>query len=181
MDDALLVSKCLDGNQQACKVLFDTYSPGMMAVCMRYFSSRTEAEDALQDGFIKIFQNLHQWNSTGPLPAWIRRVVVNTCLTAIRKKFPAQDFDLSDHHQNLAVNPEIHSQMDYKSILNHLNQMPVGYRTVFNLFVVEGYQYDEIAEMLQIKETTCRSQLFRAKHFLANRLSKEYPELKLSL
>ena len=148
---------------------------------MRYFNSRAEAEDALQDGFIKIFQNLHQWSATGPLAAWVRRIMVNTCLSNIRKKFPETDFDLAEHHQNLTVDPEIVGQMDYQRIRNLLDQMPVGYRTVFNLFVIEGYQYDEIAEMLQIKETTCRSQLFRAKNFLASRLSKEYPEFKLSL
>lgn len=70
---------------------------------------------------------------------------------------------MAEHHQNLTVNPDIISQMDYQRIRSLLDQMPVGYRTVFNLFVIEGYQYDEIAEMLQIKETTCRSQLFRAK------------------
>lgn len=85
MDDAALVRKCLDGDQQACKQLFDAHASSMLSLCMRYFTSKAEAEDAVQDGFIKIFQNLHQWTASGPLAAWVRRIMVNTCLTSIRK------------------------------------------------------------------------------------------------
>lgn len=180
MDDTLLISNCLEGDQRACKVLFDRYAPSMMAVCMRYCVRKEEAEDALQEGFIKIFQNLHSWNGSGPLGAWIRRIIVNTCLTHIRKVFPGVDYDIMDH-QNISVHPDVVSKMDYDAIRALLDDMPVGYRTVFNLSVIEGYEYHEIAQMLQIKEATCRSQLFRAKNFLATKLNNDFPELKLSL
>ena len=181
MDEQLLVKKCLDGNERACKELFDRFAPQMLALCLRYSVSNADAEDSLQDGFIKIFQNLSNWKSTGPLGAWIRRIMINTCLTKMKSNYH-QNTQLTDEEwPEVVQEPEALSNMAYDDIKSIMEGMPVGYRTVFHLNIIDGYSYEEISSMLKITESTCRSQLFKAKHYLAKRIQQLNPSLKLSI
>ena len=181
MDDASLVRDCLSGSEKACKALFDRYAPSMLAMCVRYSSSRPEAEDNLQEGFIKIFQNLEQWKSTGALGAWICRVILNTCLTKIqtsqKEKLSIPDSEVPE----LLSEPEVISSLAYRDIIHLIDTMPLGYRTVFNLHMIDGHSYQEIAGMLQITESTCRSQVLRAKKFLANKITRANSNIKVEL
>jgi RNA polymerase sigma factor (sigma-70 family) len=179
MGEYELVQNCLQGDQRCCKQLYDEFAPAMLGICHRYLSHTAEAEDALQDGFIRIFQNLSSWKQTGSLGAWIRRIIVNTCLTKLQTKNQLVELGPEELFPDISIEPEVLYSLDYEAFENILKTMPSGYRTVFNLVVIEGYSYEEISNLLQIKEVSCRSQLSKAKQFLAKRLQSLYPHLKL--
>ena len=181
MDNKLLASKCLKGDQKACKELYDSYAPSMMAVCQRYCKSQEQAEDCLQDGFIKVFVHLESWNASGDLGAWIRRIIVNTCLSSL-KNAKAQWVNFEDEVvMAVSVECDAVSRLGFQELEELLLNMPIGYRTVFNLHVIEGYGYDEIATMLQITESTCRSQMHKAKNCLAKKITELQPEVKYAV
>ncbi len=180
MDELQLVKRCLDGDEKSCKCLFDKYASQMLALCIRYSDNRTDAEDCLQDGFIKVFQNLNSWKSTGPLGAWIRRIMINTCLTKQTSAYN-QHIQSSEDIPEKYVEPEIVSQLGMIELESLIAQMPSGYRTIFNMSIMEGYSYEEISSMLNVTESTCRSQLFKAKNYLAKRIEVLYPNYKYSL
>lgn len=179
MRELELVQKCLQGDQKSCKQLYDEFAPTMLGICHRYLAHTAEAEDALQDGFIKVFQNLRSWKQTGALGAWIRRIIVNTCLTKLQARNQMLEMGSEDLLPDISIEPEVLFSLDYEAFENILKTMPAGYRAVFNLAVIEGYSYEEISNLLQIKEVSCRSQLFKAKQFLAKKLQSLYPHLKL--
>ncbi|MBK9107233.1 MAG: RNA polymerase sigma factor [Saprospiraceae bacterium] len=174
-----LVKKCLQGDQKSCKQLYDEFAPTMLGICHRYLTRTAEAEDALQDGFIKVFQNLNSWKQTGALGAWIRRIIVNPCLTQLHTKSKLIEIGPEELFPDVSIEPEVLYSLDYEAFENILKSMPAGYRAVFNLAVIEGYSYEEISKLLQVKEVSCRSQLYKAKQFLAKRLQTLYPHLKL--
>lgn len=179
MQEVELVRKCLEGDQKACKELYSSYAPKMLGLCHRYIAHTAEAEDALQEGFIKIFQNLQSWRHSGPLGAWIRRIIVNTCLSKIQAHGPEVLNGSETLVPEIQVEPDIFYSLDYQAFEQILKSMPIGYRTVFNLSIIEGYSYEEIATLLKIKEVSCRSQLHKAKQFLYQRIHSLYPNLKL--
>ena len=181
MDEKKLVAYCLSGDQKACKTLFDLYASSMLALCKRYISNRAEAEDALQDGFIKIFQNLQSWKGERPLAAWIRKIMVNTCLSKI-KTWHYENIEFNDVAiPEMTIEPDAISEIAYHEIETLINELPIGYKTVFNLSIIEGYSYPEIASMLNIKEVTCRSQLMKAKNYLAKKIIQINVSLKYSI
>lgn len=146
----------------------------MFRICLRYSNSRTEAEDTLQEGFIKIFRDLHQFSSSGPLGAWMRKVMVNTALQEIRKRkhlFPT--IDISQLQQQFRTEEDIHSNLHAQALTKMVQSLPPGYRAVFNMYVVEGYSHKEIAEKLAISISTSKSQLFKAKAALKVILEKK--------
>jgi RNA polymerase sigma factor (sigma-70 family) len=172
MTDQELATKCMAGNAEAQKELWKLYSRKMMAVCMRYCGDRNDAEDVLQEAFIKVFQRIHQWQGSGPLGGWIRTVVVNTNLTFLRdRKKKLAERDIDDQVAVSDVEPNAFDQLSAESLLVLISKMPEGYRTVFNLFAVEGFGHKEIAEMLAISENTSKTQFLKAKAWLKKRLS----------
>ena len=179
MQEAELVKKCLSGDQKACKELYLGYAPGLLSLCHRYFNHTAEAEDALQEGFIKVFQSLETWKGTGPLGAWIRRIVVNTYISRLQSQYYLSTQLGEEYIPEVHNDPDIFNQLQYDELEKIIKDMPVGYRTVFNLCIIEGYSYEEVSNMIQIKEGTCRSQLHKAKNYLAKRLQRIHPELKL--
>ncbi len=181
MEESVLVRQCLDGSERACKELFDRHSATMFAICMRYSDNQADAEDNLQDGFIKVFQNLQNWRSTGPIGAWIRKIMINTCLTRQKSAYKMYVQSTYDDIPEPGINPEVLSQIGIHEIETLIQTMPSGYRTVFNLNIIEGYSYEEISGMLNVTESTCRSQLFKAKNFLAKKIEALNPKIKLSL
>ncbi|MFY8136857.1 MAG: RNA polymerase sigma factor [Flavobacteriales bacterium] len=174
MSDQELVSLCRNGNREAQKELFGRYAGKMMTVCRRYFSNKEEAEDILQEGFIKVFERLHQWQGTGALGGWIRTVMVNTALTHIRSQKKWKDtIDIEHADQIDAGSISGLEQLQAEEILAIIDQMPTGYRTVFNLFAVEGYGHKEIGEMLGISENTSKTQFLKSKEWLKKTLAEQ--------
>lgn len=167
-----LVRSCLEGSEQGFKALFDMFAPTMMAVCTRYAIDKCEAEDWMQEGFIKAFNNLGSFKFEGSFEGWLRRIMVNTALKHLNK--PSRKIHQTELDQFLdtGYNGEILSTLAVEEIINVVNQLPEGYKTVFSLSVIEGYNHKEIAEKLGITESTSRSQLVKAKKALKNKLHK---------
>ena len=154
-------------NANAQQLLYNRFSPKMLGVCYRYAMNKDDAEDMLQEGFIKIFSLLHQYKNEGSLEGWIRKIIVNTCINFIKKYKKFNDtIDISNAS-------EIHSHQDFipslvqaKDIIESIRLLPIGYRTVLNLYAIEGYSHIEISNLLDIEEATSRSQYSRAKKML---------------
>ena len=174
MSDSELVSECLKGKSSAQRTLFQLHSGKMFAVCLRYMGSTMEAEEVLQESFIKVFEKLKQWKGDGPLGGWIRTIVVNTALTRLKnnKKFRL-DKNI-DEAVALSDNGEDQLQaLQAEDLMKLIAQMPDGYKMVFNLFVVEGYGHKEIAEVMGISESTSKTQFLKGKNWLVKRINEQ--------
>lgn len=171
MDYKNLIHSCNKGNQISQRKLFEIFAPKMLGVCMRYFTSKQEAEDILQEGFIKVYTNLHNYNFKGSFEGWIRRIMVNTALDTIRKNMKYRD-DVELNSVDFKVTAEAHivENISKDELLVLIHELPPGYRAVFNLFAIEGYSHKEIAAMLEISENTSKSQFSRAKNLLRKKL-----------
>ena len=173
MDEKTLVKECLKGSSIAQKELFEKYAPKMMFVCHRYLKETSEAEDALQEAFIKVFHSLAKYQHEGSFEGWIRRVVVNCCLDILRKrKQHVADRSLDDVDYMLSSSELASDKIEADDLLKLIHEMPKGYQAVFNLFAIEGYSHKEISELLGVSEDTSKSQYFRARAFLKKRLDK---------
>ena len=167
MTEAELIKACRVQDPLAQRKVYETYSPKMLGVCRRYLKRAEDAEDALVEGFCKVFTNIKQYTGNGSFEGWIRRIVVNECL---KNAFEIQEhFDLRD-------NQNVVAELAAQDILRLLDQLPNGYRTVFNLYVIEGYKHREIADLLNISINTSKSQLILAKKRLQQLLlENNYP------
>jgi RNA polymerase sigma factor (sigma-70 family) len=173
MDDKTLVTECAKGNSRAQRALFDKFDPKMLAVVMRYLRNMDEAEDTLQDGFVKIFQKIGEFKMEGSLEGWIRRIMVNTALDMLRKnKKLLGDTQLDDVSYKIAFEDHGFEDMNLQHLLRMIDALPDGYRVVFNMFAIEGYSHKEIADTLGVTENTSKSQYSRARAFLRNQLEK---------
>ena len=173
MDDTSLVNECLKGNSKAQKALFDKFAPKMLSVCLRYMKNPEKAEDALQDGFIKVFVNLLNYKNSGVLEGWIRRIIVNTCLDELKKnKKLLLNISVEEVEYKLESNDFVQEQMMADDLMKLIQNMPAGYRVIFNMFAIEGYAHQEIATQLGISESTSKSQYLRARAYLKNRIDK---------
>lgn len=171
MTEDELIKACIDNNSRAQKTLFETYSPRLMGVCMRYAEDRDAAQDMLQDGFIKIFQKLSAYKGSGSFGGWAHRTMVNTCLDAIRKnsKFKYA-VDIEDAEHLVQIKETAYSDIRTKELLKLIQALPEGYKVVFNMFAIEGYGHKEIAEELDIAENTSKSQYRKARLWLQREL-----------
>ena len=166
-DYSQLIKNCLKGKAAAQQQLYDEFASAMLGVCYRYTKSLQDAEDVLQDGFIRVFKFLEQYNQEGELGAWIRRIMVNTALNYLKKSKKYQHdllFDKTEMHAINTDNPEV--LLNAKELAELIRQLPTGYQTIFNLYAVEGFSHVEIGQMLGISENTSRSQYMRARHLL---------------
>lgn len=168
-----LIRGCLDGKRDAQKQFYEYLAPKMMGVCLRYAGSVEMAEDFLQEGFIKVFANLKSFRSEGSIEGWVRKVMVNTALEILRKNDVLKHsadieaaYSLSDDY------PDAFRLLTAEELLKHIQALPAGFRTVFNLFAIEGYTHQEIAEMMGISEGTSKSQYSRAKAWLQKRIGE---------
>ncbi len=186
-DDKELAKACASGNRDAQEELYNKYASKMFALCLRYAREHTEAEDFLHEGFIKVFSTIHQWKGKGSLESWMRRVFINVILEKLRANKhnvysfssyqTASAFDDEEESTELNVpapDPDIISQLSEKEIIQLIQRLPDGYRTVFNLYVIEGFSHKEIAEMLGISEGTAKSQLSRAKSLLRKWIEEQF-------
>ena len=175
MDEEQLVRKCLEKDTLAQKQLFEFYSRKMMGVCLRYAQDGEEAQDVLQMGFIKVFEKLNMYNFKGSLEGWIRKIIINTALDAIRKnkkfmndvQMDKVDYQLHHHNENAI------EKLSAQDLLKIIQGMPPGFKTVFNMFAIEGYSHKEIAEELNISVNTSKSQYSRARAHLKKILIEE--------
>lgn len=168
MDHYILVKNCLKGKIAAQKQLYDLFASPMLSVCYRYTRSITDAEDVLQEGFVKVFFNLNQYQFKGELGAWIRRIMVTTAINHLKRNARYQsELVYQDEHLH-AVNNEAHPEikMEAKELADLIRQLPPGYQTIFNLYAVEGFNHVEIGKILGIQESTSRSQYARARALL---------------
>ncbi len=167
-----LTKGCQQGCSQAQEVLYSTYSGQMFALCLRYVGDRMEAEDLMVSGFVKVFAKIGQYSGEGSFEGWMRRLFVNECLMALRKKKQATvSLDSACFGQLGAGNGQLpDSQLNADELMALVQQLPEGYRTVFNLYAIEGYPHQEIAAMLNISEGTSKSQLSKARAALQNML-----------
>lgn len=178
MTDEQMVSGCLKGDRIAQKALYQAYARKMMSICMRYASNREQAQDILQDGFVKVFQKMEHFRGEGPLGGWIARTMVNTALDQIRRNKPFEHaLDLTQAEHLHAVDEKVLSRLSTDELMGLIQALPPGYRTVFNLFVIEGYPHKEIGEMLGISENTSKSQFMKARAYLRKLLPKETVDL----
>lgn len=174
MTEYELIERCCEQDAKAQRFLYERYAPKMLGVCRRYISSREDAEDVLVEAMFKVFDNIQAFQAAGSFEGWIRRIVVNESLMFLRKKrLLTVDSDGSELNSMGHATPlSIEHELAAKEILQLLERLPTGYRTVFNLFVIEGYKHIEIAEMLNISINTSKSQLILAKEKMRRELEK---------
>jgi RNA polymerase sigma factor (sigma-70 family) len=169
--EAELVAACRQGNPRAQRVLYDQLAPKMMTVCLRYLRQQEDAEEVLMLGFVKVFRALEQYRHEGCLAAWVRRIMVNTALSYLRAKNPLH-LELEECRYELApVAAQAETDLAAADLLRLVQKLPTGYRTVFNLYAIEGYTHIEIAELLGISEGTSKSQFSKARQQLQRQLA----------
>ncbi len=174
MTEEAILSGCLENEAVAQWELYTRFSPKMLSVCYRFAHNREDAEDMLQEAFIKVFSQIHTFKSTGAFEGWIRRIMVHTCINHLKKnkKF-SESVDII-HATGVQVREEsVPSIVQAKQVVECIRLLPLGYRTVLNLYAIEGYSHKEIAEMLDVEESTSRSQYTRAKQMLEDILIKK--------
>ncbi|GAB7256581.1 RNA polymerase sigma factor [Polaribacter sp. OB-PA-B3] len=159
-----LIKKAIDNNREAQQKLFEQHSPKMLGVCRQYVKDLHHAEDLMLQGFLKVFTNLEKFKHEGSFEGWIRRIMVNTCISYLRKKnlvdLSDEDFVFNDAATESLENTSV------EDIQKLIDKLPDGYKMVFNLFAIEGYKHSEIAKKLDISENTSKSQLFKARKLL---------------
>jgi len=170
-----IIEGCQSNDRDCQKALYDKYAATMLGVCQRFARHNQEAEDMLHDGFIQVFENIDQYNRLGSFGSWVRRLMINTCLNHIRRFSYQKELIGIEEMQMARVDPEVMQQFSEKELLKMIDKLPLGYKHVFNLYAIEGYNHREIAAMLGIEEGTSRSQLLKArkllKKFISNALS----------
>ena len=169
MDEARLVKCCKDNNAAAQKILYTKYVEGMMILCLRYIANHEDAKEVLMDGFLSFFKNIggFKWQGEGSVSAWLKKIIVNQCLLHLRKRhqlFTAQNE--TEHFEHAAYPENILAHINAKEIMGMIHALPDGCRTVFNLYVFEGLNHREIGALLDISESTSKSQLHRARALL---------------
>ncbi|MBU2019320.1 MAG: sigma-70 family RNA polymerase sigma factor [Bacteroidetes bacterium] len=168
-----LIKDCIKGKSRAQRELFDLLSQKMMTVCLRYMQNSEEAEDVFQISFVKVFNSLKDYNQQGSFEGWVRRIFANSCLDQLRKnKKTKNDISLDDVDFRIENNDFILEKMAADDLLKEIQNMPDGYRTVFNMFAIEGFSHKEIADHLGVTESTSKSQYKRARSYLINCLEK---------
>jgi RNA polymerase sigma factor (sigma-70 family) len=174
MTEEAILQGCLKNNAAAQKALYQKYSAKMLVVCYRYGHNREDAEDMLQEGFIKVFSQIHTFENRGALEGWIRRIIVHTCINNLKKnKRFNESVDLI-HANSIQVREDnIPSIIQAKEVVECIRMLPIGYRTVLNLYAIEGFSHKEISSMLDIEESTSRSQYTRAKAMLEDILIRK--------
>ncbi len=173
-----LIQGCIDGNRQMQELLYQKYSSKMYGVCLRYSGNVEDANDLLQEGFVKIFKNLTKFRGDGSFEGWIRRIFVNTSIEHFRKKIKL--YNVTEVQENTIEDYDLNilDTLAEKDIISLVNELSPGYKTVFNMHVIEGYSHKEIADVLGITEGTSKSQLARAKGVLKKSLEKRLDKTK---
>ena len=168
-----LIARSKENDRKAQQGLFDFLAPKMFAVCLRYVGDRDTAQDILQDGFITLFAKLESFSGEGSFEGWARKIFVNTALMYLRKTDALKlSTDIEEARSLSSEDPSALQKIGYQELLRLIAELPPGFRTVFNMYVVEGYSHKEIGEALGISEVTSRSQLQRARKMLQDKIKE---------
>ena len=178
MIEKQIIEACKRGDRKAQNQIYELYAPTMMSICKRYLRNHETAEDILINAFYKVFSKIDSFDFKGSFEGWIKRIVINECLMELRRnKVQNMTVSLDESYKE----PEVHfdDPLEYEDLIQLLNGLPNGYRTVFNLYVIEGYKHREIADMLGISTNTSKSQLILARRKLQALIKKKY-KIKIS-
>lgn len=170
-----LIARCLDGDTEALNELYNRYSPKLWGICLRYAKNEMAAEDIMQEGFIRIYRYLEYYKGKGSFEGWMRRTMVNTAINFYRKNLRiSQESQFDEAYGVSSSSADAISEISAKELMGLVKEMPDGYRTVFNMYVVDGYSHKEIAKELNISENTSKSQLSRARSILKEKINNLY-------
>ncbi len=175
-----IVEECVSGNVRAQETLYRMLAPKMFGVCLRYAKDTTEAEDNLQEGFIKVFTYIKNFRHEGSLEGWVRKIMVNVSLEKFRKQHfmnPVEDFK---EFESIHFSDDIIEKISAEELIHLIQELPPRYRMVFNLYVLEGMNHKEISEEMQISEGTSKSNLARARDILKRKVIQLYGESETS-
>jgi len=170
--DSALIDACRNRERWAMKHVYEEYFSVMMSVMIRYANSEDHARDLVHDGFVKVFKNIHKYQSGASMYSWIKRIMVNNAIDDIRKQKRRRTDDLDHHYDIKTTAPDAIAQISQKELLGIVQDMPPGYRAVFNLYIIEGYSHAEIGSALGISESTSRSNLVKARKFIKSKVSR---------
>lgn len=175
LDYASLIEGCRSGDRLSQKALYDALSRKMFAVCLRYMGDCEAAEDVLQDGFVTLFSKLDSFSGAGSFEGWARKIFVNTALMSLRRKDVLRNTEEVDAAFGISSeSPTPVQQIGYRELMKLVSELPPGFRTVFNMYVIEGYSHKEISEALGVTEVTSRSQLQRARMLLQDKIKEKH-------
>lgn len=170
-NESALIKRAIKNNREAQHVLFELHAPKMLSVCRYYLKNVQHAEEAMLNGFFKVFSNLKSYKSEGSFEGWVRRIMVRESISMLRKQkkieLPFDEIDIKNEHTN-----SINTDIEVAEIQQHIDTLPEGYKLVFVMYAIEGYKHHEIATMLNISEGTSKSQLFKARKMLQERIRK---------
>lgn len=172
MNDSDLIKGSIAGDPKMQEALYQKYAPKMYAVCLRYAGNNDDAQDLLQEGFIKVFRNLEKYRHEGSFEGWMRRIFVNTSIEQYRRKVHLNSISELEERGIEDASVSVLDQLAERDIVQLVQELSPGYRAVFNLYVIEGYSHKEIAELLSISEGTSKSQLARAKSILQKKVAE---------
>jgi len=180
-----IIKGCLSDDKKSQEMLYRKYAATLFGLCLRYCRTRAEAEDVLQEGFVKIFSNLKNYKYQGSFEGWLKRIVINTALNSYRdnlKKGFMQNIDnIYDSDIHSQANENVFGKYAVDDLMKLIQELPDGYRAVFNLYAIEGFNHKEIADMLDITESTSKSQLSRARKYLQNKLAETSINSKIAI
>jgi RNA polymerase sigma-70 factor (ECF subfamily) len=169
-----MIDGCINGIRSSQKMLYERYAPKMLGVCMRYAKDRAEAEDMMQEGFIKVFHNISRFKNEGSFEGWVRRIMVFTAINFFKHRSRKFREDLDREDYDAVYHEDIIDKISAKEIIALVQQLPEGYRMIFNLYAVEGYTHKEIGDMLGIAVGTSKSQYARARAVMQQLLAKHF-------
>ncbi|MFW5760285.1 MAG: RNA polymerase sigma factor [Cyclobacteriaceae bacterium] len=173
-----LITGCKIGNSKAQRHIYEKYAGKMLGICLRYVKEEPEAEDIMIKGFTRVFEKVDQYSGMGSFEGWIRRIMVNEALGYLRRN---KNMYLEVEIEKAAYEPDyrlIDNSLEAEELVNMINELPMGYRSVFNLYAIEGYSHKEIAEQMEISENTSKSQLSRARALLQKKLAEREESIK---
>jgi RNA polymerase sigma factor (sigma-70 family) len=173
-NDEEILSECIKNNRRAQRLLYEKYAPALLGICIRFTRNKDEAEDILQEGFVKIFFNINSFKSKSSLMSWMRRIVINTAITMYHRNLKHQHhYDVEDFKERNVGEIDIgETEFTREELANVIKDLPAGYRMVFNLYAVEGFKHKEIAKKLEIDINTSKSQYSRAKKLIQFKLAE---------
>ena len=169
-----IIEGCKQRNRKAQKVLYETFAPVLLGICIRFTGNRNDAEDILQDAFVKIFFNIEEYSGKGSFINWMKKILINTSITHFHRNFKYNlNVDIDEIFNDETADDETpDKEYSADELLDIIKSLPQGYKMVFNLFAIEGYKHKEIADMLNIDENTSKSQYARARKWIQNRLNR---------
>lgn len=170
-NESALIQKAIKNNREAQRVLFEIHAPKMLSVCRYYIKDTQQAEEAMLNGFFKVFKNLHTYKSEGSFEGWIRRIMIRASISYLRQK-KSIDFVSEEDVSTYNYSNSMETDLEVNDIQKLIDNLPEGYRVVFVMYAIEGYKHFEIAQLLNISEGTSKSQLFKARKMLQEQIKK---------